>query len=103
MGVSLALVLAVTALVQAPDSVAPSPARALTAPSIPMAPRLERRVVSASGVNLRLGPGTDHPQTSRIARGESVELLQPEADGWVRVRLSDGRTGYVAARYLTAP
>ena len=103
LGVSLAVVLVLTALIQAPDTVAPSPARALTPPPIPIVPRLERRVVNASGVNLRLGPGTQHPQTSRIARGESVELLQPETEGWVRVRLGDGRTGYVASRYLTSP
>jgi len=103
MGGSLVVVLILAAMIQAPDSVAPSPARALTPPPVPTQPRLERRIVNASGVNLRLGPGTHHPQTSRIARGESVELLQPESEGWIRVRLSDGRTGYVAARYLTVP
>jgi uncharacterized protein YgiM (DUF1202 family) len=103
LGASVAVVLILIALIRAPDSVAPSPARALTPPPVPLAPRLERRVVAASGVNLRHGPGTHHAQSSRIARGELVDLLQPEADGWVRVRLNDGRTGYIAARYLTAP
>lgn len=100
---SAALVLILVAIIRAPGTMVPSPARALTPPPIPVVPRLERRVVTGSGVNLRLGPGTEHPSTTRIARGEAVELLQPEIDGWAYVRLSDGRRGYIAARFLTAP
>lgn len=100
---SAVLVAVVVAVIRAPGTMAPVPARALTPPPIPVVPRLERRVVTGSGVNLRLGPGTEHPPTTRIARGDLVELLQPETEGWAYVRLSDGRRGYVAARFLTAP
>ena len=98
-----AVVLAVIAVIREPSTVTLAPARAFSPPPVPLPPRFERRVVNASGVNLRMGPGTEHAPASRIARGESVELLQPEADGWARVRLGDGRTGYIASRYLTAP
>lgn len=60
-------------------------------------------MVAGSGVNLRVGPGTEHTLAGRVARGETVDLLQPEADGWAYVRLGDGRRGYIAARFLTAP
>ncbi len=72
-------------------------------PPIPVVPRLERRVVTGSGVDLRLGPGTEHPPITPIARGDLVELLPPEIEGWAYVRLGDGRHGYIAARLLTAP
>lgn len=98
-----ALAIAVLVVARAPSQISTSPARALTPPPLPAPPRFERRVVTATGVNLRLGPGMQHAPTARIARGESVDVLQPEAEGWIRVRLNDGRTGYVAARFLAAP
>lgn len=102
---SAGVVLIVTAILHAPGTMVPATARALTPPPLPLpvVPRYERRVVTAAGVNLRLGPGTEHPPARRIARGEAVELLQPETDGWAYVRLGDGRRGYIAARFLAAP
>ncbi len=101
---SAAMALIVAAIVRAPGPMLPAPARALTPPPMPVVvPRYERRVVAGSGVNLRVGPGTEHTLAGRVARGETVDLLQPEADGWAYVRLGDGRRGYIAARFLTAP
>lgn len=100
---SAALAVAVVAWVRSPAQLSSSPASALTPPPTPAPPRFERRTVTATGVNLRLGPGMHHAATARIARGERVDVVQPEADGWIRVRLDDGRTGYVAARFLAVP
>jgi hypothetical protein len=58
--------------------------------------------IIGSGVRLRQKPGT----TSRILTGLSytiVQRLDEAADGWQRVRLADGRSGYVASRYLRSP
>lgn len=101
--VAAALAVAVLVVVRAPPQISGFPARALTPPTMPVPHRFERRVVTATGVNLRMGPGMQHVPTARIARGESVDMLEPEADGWIRVRLDDGRTGYVAARFLAVP
>lgn len=105
---SATMALIVAAIVRAPEPMLPAPMlpapdRALTPPPMPVVPRYERRVVTGSGVNLRVGPGTQYALTGRVARGETVDLLQPEAEGWAYVRLGDGRRGYIAARFLTAP
>lgn len=100
---SAAMALIAAAIVRSPGPMVPAPARALTPPPMPVVPRYERRVVTGSGVNLRVGPGTEHTLAGRVARGETVDLLQPEADGWAYVRLGDGRRGYIAARFLMAP
>ncbi len=99
---SASAALIVVAIIRMPGTMVPSPARALT-PPVAAVPRYERRIVTGSGVNLRSGPGTEHLLAGRVARGESVELMQPESDGWAYVRLGDGRRGYIAARFLTTP
>ncbi len=99
---SASIALIVVALARMPATMVPAPARAVTPPA-PAVPRYERRVVSGSGVNLRAGPGTEHQLEGRVARGEAVDLLQPETDGWAYVRLGDGRRGYIAARFLASP
>ena len=100
---SATMALIAAAIVRTPGPMAPAPARALTPPPMAVVPRYERRVVTGSGVNLRLGPGTEHALAGRVARGEAVDLLQAETDGWAYVRLGDGRRGYIAARFLMVP
>lgn len=57
-------------------------------------------------VNLREGPGTNHGLLGRVVRGDPVcepmTVLGEEGD-WYRVRLPDGREGWVAAWLVTAP
>lgn len=100
---SASIALVAVAIVRTSGTVAPAPARAFTPPAVQSPPRYERRVVTGSGVNLRAGPGTEHPLAGRVARGETVDLLQAETDGWAHIRLGDGRRGYIAARFLAAP
>lgn len=55
--------------------------------------------VTASRLNLRSGPGTDHSIITAVSRGREVTYLGYE-DNWWRVRLADGRTGYMDRKYL---
>ncbi len=51
-------------------------------------------------VNIRTGPGTDHPVLREVAHGTVVMQLMYNGDGWARVELSDGTAGWVAAGLL---
>ncbi len=52
---------------------------------------------AASGVRLRDAPGTDGTVLGELARNTPVRVLGATGD-WYRVRLPDGRTGFVTAR-----
>lgn len=55
------------------------------------------RTVSANRVNVRGGPGTDFGVVTKLARGDSVEILQDNGDGWVKMRtLNGGPEGWMA-------
>lgn len=50
-------------------------------------------------LNMRSGPGTDFRIIRRLYAGQGV--YDTGADGnWLRVRLADGSTGWVSARFL---
>ena len=60
------------------------------------------RTVSASSVNVRLGPSTDTSVVGRLAQGEAVRVLGAVDSEWVEVVIEgDGISGYVAARFLS--
>jgi len=84
-------------------------------------PREEEEEVVTAGVkvavvspefgylNVRSAPSTGLPPVARVDDGDVLESLESEADTqakvgrydqWLRVRLSDGKEGYVAAWYL---
>lgn len=48
----------------------------------------------------RLGPGEKFFEQLELPPGTLVQLPEPPSGGWVRVRLRDGRTGYVETRHL---
>ena len=48
------------------------------------------RTVSANRVNVRGGPGTDFDVVTKLVRGDAVEVLQDNGDGWVKMRTLDG-------------
>ncbi|MBD3665953.1 SH3 domain-containing protein [Sulfitobacter aestuariivivens] len=61
------------------------------------------RTVTGSRVNVRGGPGTDFGIVSRLVRGDAVEVLQDDGDGWVLMRSIDsGEEGWMADFLLTA-
>jgi hypothetical protein len=61
------------------------------------------KVVIGEGVRVRAAPGTS-ARTLTLLSHAIVEWVpvEPEAN-WERVRLADGRIGFVAARYLRSP
>ena len=52
-------------------------------------------------VTLRTGPGIDHKIIAMVKSGHRVEVLEPDPQ-WSKVRLADGRQGYILSRFLTA-
>ena len=77
----------------------------------PPAPKPEPQVaggklffVSATGANVREGPGTAFGVLGSLAQGEQVLVVDEDApvEGWSRVRLEgDGVEGYIARRLLS--
>ncbi len=66
------------------------------------AAKIDLRVVTASRVNLRNGPGTRFDVIDQLSRNEEVQVLRSGDTGWVRLRTPDGRVGWMAERLLTA-
>jgi len=61
------------------------------------------RKVSGNRVNVRGGPGTDYNVVSRLVRGDAVEIIEDNGDGWVLMRPVDGgEEGWMADFLLTA-
>jgi hypothetical protein len=58
--------------------------------------------VTGSGVNVRAGPGTQYAILTQVDMGTEVTVLGVE-DGWARVRLADGREGYISTQFVEAP
>lgn len=52
-------------------------------------------VVVADTANIRSGPGTNYDKVITLVKGDSASFLGDE-NGWYRLRLSDGREGWVA-------
>lgn len=60
------------------------------------------RSVSGNRVNVRGGPGTDYGIVSRLVRGDAVEVISDNGDGWVQMRPVDGGpVGWMADFLLT--
>nr|WP_111299722.1 SH3 domain-containing protein [Paracoccus saliphilus] len=56
--------------------------------------------VTATRVNMRSGPGTNHPVISGIDRGTAVQALGPVGD-WVQIRVPGGQTGFASGQFLS--
>lgn len=65
-------------------------------------PVLDIRIVSGNRVNVRGGPSTGFPVVSTLVQGDSVEVLEDNSDGWVKMRaLVTGEEGWMADFLLT--
>ncbi len=53
-----------------------------------------------SKINMRSGKGTDFRIVSILKTGQQVDLVEV-GDGWAKIRLSDGKEGWVLSRLLT--
>lgn len=56
--------------------------------------------VTASALYVRTGPGTSYQHVALLPRGTLVTILERLANGWLRVRLDDGREGFVYGLYV---
>jgi uncharacterized protein YgiM (DUF1202 family) len=74
-----------------------SRAKSLPVKAVQAARDIELRVVDGNRVNLRNGPGTNYSVLGKLARGATVEVLQDNGDGWVKLRVAEtGRVGWMA-------
>lgn len=53
-------------------------------------------------LNVRSGPGTEHPVVTHAGAGARIQVTRPDADGWAAVRSGRRTVGYVRAlpRYV---
>jgi SH3 domain protein len=52
-------------------------------------------------ITMRTGQGLDHKILAMVQSGNEVEIVEP-GDQWTRIRLSDGKEGWVLSRFLTS-
>ena len=57
-------------------------------------------VSEISKITSRAGPGIEYKVISEIRTGQQVEITQ-QGRWWTRIRLSDGKEGFVLSRFLT--
>jgi uncharacterized protein YgiM (DUF1202 family) len=98
--VALFLVVGVTSACRHAEAPADVEPEASVPPGIESFPL---QVVVATRLNVRAGPGAEHPVVGKLARGEQVRVLE-EASGWKRVRPdAGGLEGWVAGEFLQNP
>jgi uncharacterized protein YgiM (DUF1202 family) len=56
--------------------------------------------VAVRSLNFRETPGTDGGLITTLGEGSTVTQIGEITDGWVQVRLEDGREAYAFAEYL---
>lgn len=56
-------------------------------------------VATTDGLNIRELPNTDAEVVTQVAEGESLEIVEIQEDGWVKVFLDDEKV-YVSADYI---
>jgi TonB family protein len=79
--------------VAAPEVPAPAPA----APAEEIVSGTVR--VTASALNVRREPSADAEVIAQVKKGTSLGVLRSD-ESWMKVRLADGRTGWVAERFV---
>lgn len=97
-------VLNISPLADAPAAREPEPAAVAAAAPVRAAPepRTDIRQITATRVNVRTGPGTDHDILTRANQGQQVEVLGDNGAGWLRLRLlPEDRVGWIAERLVS--
>ena len=64
------------------------------------AQREPRGTITASTLNVRLGPGTNYSVAAQLRRGQTVTLLSESGD-WLQIRTEAGVTGWVSAQHVS--
>ncbi len=55
--------------------------------------------ITGNLVNVRQGPGTTYAVIAQVNKGTMVGVFETQS-GWVRVRLQDGREGWISAQFV---
>jgi N-acetylmuramoyl-L-alanine amidase len=66
----------------------------------PAAHAQSQAVVNVETLNVRQGPGLEHPVFSQIGRGEAYSVMETKND-WIQIKLSSGELGWVADWLVT--
>ena len=56
--------------------------------------------VTASVLNVRSGPSTSYSVTTKIYKGNKVEILET-SNGWHKIKASNGKIGWVSGSYIS--
>jgi hypothetical protein len=98
------LLLVLSILVSACGAPPPTPVATPSTPPPPPPAPLEEQVsgtvrVTATALNVRQSPSADAGVIAQVKRGTELVMLRGD-ESWVHVRLADGQTGWVAARFV---
>jgi hypothetical protein len=93
---TVATVATVTTHVSDPEKLA-----GLLKPAPLDAPDMTLREVTATRVNVRSGPSTNHEVLGQVHFAEIVQVISPIENGWVKISVEgDGVSGYMSANFL---
>lgn len=105
LGSILAALIAIAVLVAGASGCRTAQEPAAAEAEAPIPPGIETfplEVVTATSLNVRAGPGTEHGIVGRLAQGAQVRVLE-QMDGWKRIRPDEGGLeGWVAGGFLQA-
>ncbi|MFR1076502.1 MAG: SH3 domain-containing protein, partial [Romboutsia timonensis] len=55
--------------------------------------------VTADALNVRSGPSTSYGITTKLYKGDKVEILET-SNGWHKIKASNGKIGWVSGDYI---
>lgn len=58
------------------------------------------KIHSTASLNLRVGPSTSNQAVGAIYKGEIFKVLAKASNGWYKVQLADGKTGWASGKYI---
>jgi uncharacterized protein YgiM (DUF1202 family) len=101
------LTLAITLLVLCSCAAPPPPAPVVAPEPEPAPPPVVEETVTgsvrvtASALNVRREPSSDAEVVTQVKKGTELGVLRSD-ESWVKVRLADGSTGWVAERFVSS-
>ncbi|WP_250673237.1 SH3 domain-containing protein [Paraclostridium ghonii] len=63
-------------------------------------PSTGKGTVTASALNIRSGPSTSNSVIGTAYKGNTVDILS-SSNGWYKVKLSNGKTGWASSQYIS--
>lgn len=101
--VLLSLTIVLSCAAPAPPSPVSVPEEPVAAaPAGPVEERVIRSVrVTATSLNVRASASTEAEVITQVRKGTALDVLS-ENESWVKVRLADGSTGWVAGRFVSS-